>query len=310
MDPSTVGAASVARATDATAAEAARVAGNLLTRLLGPSADVVGLQWANAVKQRNLARLLRKTEKRAEKEADPGIANPRLASKVFEGAQYADDEVVAEYFSGVLSSSRDHEGKNDAGVAWSALISRLSSDQLKLHYLIYASLRDALIDTNPERVNSLNGVDVLLSLDDLFNSGGFSTVQNGAHRFSDAVDGLMREGLIEAQSGYAYGPIDSVKTSSRSYGAFVDAPFERGVRVAISIHGIRLYLWGMGIGHGDANQYTNRSVIIEPSEESGALKRVRGGVYSKMWTDTDPKTAVEAPQDPIFIQPTAEVGRS
>ena len=145
MDPIvTAGIGSVAKIVDANSAEAAKVGGRLWMLLLGPSAKVVGDDWAERLKQRALQQLLRKTQKRAEGIDDPGFTTPRLAAATFEAAQYADDEIVAEYLSGVLSSSRAPDGGNDEGLPWSAVIARLSTRQLRLHYLVYATARQAI----------------------------------------------------------------------------------------------------------------------------------------------------------------------
>lgn len=289
MDSVSVGAASSASKTlDATSAEAAKVANNLLTRLLGPSADLVGAQWAEALRQKNLERLLRKTEKRAGATNNPGIANPRLASQVFEAAQFADDEVVAEYLSGVLASSRDTEGRNDSGVGWSALVNRMSSDQLKLHYLVYASTRSSLIDFGPENANALNEEELLLDLNAILANMRIET-SDGINRFADALDGLMREGLID--DTYAYGPIDSITESRGKHGKYLHTPIKFGLHVGATIHGIRLFLWGMGLGRGSVDQYLDGAVVMEPAEVEGSLKLVEAGAYRKLWNNEDPNAS-------------------
>lgn len=282
MDPITgIGAASAAKAVDATSAEAAKVAGNLLTRLLGPSADIVGAQWAEALKQKNLERLLRKTEKRAAGKDDPGIANPRLASQVFEGAQFADDEVVAEYYSGILASSRDHLGRNDSGVGWSSLINRLSSDQLRLHYLIYASVRPAVLDAAITDTNALHGRTVVLPFAAVWTLGGFGNLgEFGRSRIMDAIDGLMRENLIGGS--YGYGDNDYVVQSASATGMYLDLPYDRCLKVDLTIHGIRLFLWGMGVGEGEIEQYWDPAVSIDLVDEESGLGPIEGAAF---WSD-------------------------
>lgn len=268
LDPFVAGA--VVRAgefADKVSDSVAKETGSVLARLFGPSADVMGTHWADQLREKNLNRLLRKTEKRAkeaeEKGEDPGYANPRVASQVFEAAQYSDQEVVAEYLSGVLSSSRDATGQSDNGVSWSGLVSRLSSDQLKVHYMIYASVRTPAQANPPAKVNLLHLKEVVLPLDPIRLGGGFDSPV----AFSDAVNGLMREGLIG--DGYSYGPRESVfeehlKNHSVTY------PHEfAAFRLVLTIHGIRLFLWGVGAGGMANDAYIDSSLILQPVEADG-----------------------------------------
>lgn len=238
--------------------EGARVAGNLLQRLLGPSADVIGQDWAAAISRRNLQRLLKKTEARSKGE-NPGIVPPRVASQVFEAAQYADAELISEYLSGILASSRDGQGSNDAGVSWSSLVSRLSSDQVRLHYLFYASMREATIIAGVERASELHGKDALLPLQELVYKCDFGVdVKN---RLSDAIDGLMREDLIS--DSYGYGSIEQVEQLDHHPGKVLHAPFDRAMRFGMTIHGIRLCVWGLGQASLGTDAYSDGSVNME-----------------------------------------------
>lgn len=128
MDPVVVGVVvKLGEVGEKVADSAAKETGGLLTRLLGPSADVIGQDWAERLRQTNMARLLKKTEKLAAGKGDPGWAQPRVANAVFEAAQYANDEIVTDYLSGVLASSREPDGGTDDALPWSSLVSRLSA---------------------------------------------------------------------------------------------------------------------------------------------------------------------------------------
>ncbi len=262
MDPVTIGAAAKAVAsTDKMAGAAAEESRWFFRKLFGPMAEVMGEHWADRLRERNLRRLREKTEARqreAEKGGvDPGVANPRVASQVFEAAQYSDQEVVAEYLSGVLASSRDATGKSDNGVAWSGLVSRLSSDQLRLHYQIYASLRPVVIRASIKNMNGLHNRKVLMPLDAVYAQGGFASHA----AFSDAIDGLMREGLIG--EGYSYGPIATVQASLVT-GQSIHYPLNTAMAVNLSVHGVRLFLWGLGAGSLLSEAYLDASLVLQP----------------------------------------------
>ena len=258
MEPVLSGAALKAAEVGVKAASAAAdETGSMLSRLFGPSADVIGQNWAERLRERNLARLLKKTE--AHDPSSEGFANPRVASQVFESAEYSDSEVVAEYLSGVLASSRDGSGTDDAGVAWSSVVARLSSDQLRLHYVIYASLRVAVISDPPARSNELHGKPVAMGLAELLSAAGFSTFE----AFADALDGLMREGLID--TGYRYGNVLFVFERELKKDDVV-FPFENAIRLSLSIHGLRLFLWGCGAGRFDSDVYVDPKRELNPAE--------------------------------------------
>lgn len=252
--------AQVAKETDAATSEAAKSARSLLTRLLGPSADVIGAHWAERLRERTLARLTDKTEKRAQLQRaagqSPGIANARVVAEVFTSAQFSDSEVVAEYLSGVLASSRDAEGKNDAGVTWSSLISRLSTDQLKLHYFVYASARQRFIGKDLYSPHEVHNVEVVLDSEPFAAAADMSAVE-----FSDAIDGLMREGLIG--DSYRYGPSKFLFERERARpNTSIHYPNASGLRVRLTVHGVRLFTWGTGYGDRGIEAYADPSINL------------------------------------------------
>lgn len=275
MDPiSTAALAAASKAAADGSSEGAKAASNLLTRLIGPSVDVIGANWADKLREKNMQRLLDKTEKRAKAREDagqdPGFANPRVASQVFESAQYADGEVVAEYLSGVLASSRNPEGTNDAGVAWSTVVSRLSSDQLKLHYAIYASARPVVIAKGFAKANEAHNLELVLQLDALLLAAQLLPIEHMA----DAIDGLMREGLIG--DGYRYGSTEHVFAQKSAGNPEIAAryPHSNGLQLSLSIHGMRLFVWGNGAGNAGIEAYIDPSIVLEATDPSLAPKLV------------------------------------
>ena len=120
--------------TDPITTAALEAAGNdaqgVITRLFGPTADIMGTQMASAYKQRLLKRVINKADKKAKTDRNGSIP-PRVVQEVFEKAQWSENQFVAEYLSGVLASSRSADGTNDNGMSWTALVGRLPSDLLK-----------------------------------------------------------------------------------------------------------------------------------------------------------------------------------
>lgn len=269
MDPTVSAAGAASRVVDPAAAEATRVAGKLMERLLGPAIDVYGAAWAEKARIRNLQKLLKKTEKRAQASGNEGVTKARLAAAAFESVQYSDDEIITEYVSGVLASSRSEEGGTDAGLPWTALISRLSSLQLRLHYLLYREARP-LVSSLSDHMYQLKDDAVVMSMPELFSALGLAHADTSEAQFADAMFGLFREGLID--QNHAWGSADFFEeqaklglTAQYRPTRIVNRDVMPNVCVLYEInpHGVLLYLWGLGAGAEDIDSYLDEAVILE-----------------------------------------------
>lgn len=280
LDPIVTGAVvKVGELGEKMADSAAKETGGLLTRLFGPSADVLGTNWAERLRERNLRKLLEKTEKRADGKPDPGVANPRVASQAFEAAEYADAEVVSEYLSGVLASSRTPDGSSDRGVGWIALIKRLSSDDLRLHYVLYASARDALIESNFERIGAAHNVEVAFSFRQLLLATEITVDQ-----LAGSIDVLMREGLLG--DGYRYGArAFAFESELKRANKVVTFPDEPAARVRLTVHGYALFLWGNGCGELPNSAYLDARVTLEPADPEARLHVVFARTMKELVVD-------------------------
>ena len=110
-------------------------------RVLGPSLDELGesLRRLTERRLRNVGRVVQKANALSEGQPEEASPNLRAAFSIFQEAMVAEDEVVADYLGGVLASARG-EGGDDA-VAWTALIARMSSRELRTHYKLYSATR-------------------------------------------------------------------------------------------------------------------------------------------------------------------------
>lgn len=104
---------------------------------------------------------------------DGRSANLRVARDVFWNGSFSDEAICAEYFGGILASSRSDDGTDDTGVYYVDLIKSLSSRQLKLHYLFYICLNRTLVadpgkaNINPGQETELAPLKICLSLVEL-----------------------------------------------------------------------------------------------------------------------------------------------
>jgi hypothetical protein len=154
---------------------------------------------------------------------------------------------MADYFGGVVASSRSPDGRSDRGASWASLIGRLARDDIRLHYLLYERWRALLLrrhrgvddpnlgDTNVRVTLCMTYV----PLSEL--SAGLEVEPAAAWSMTlDALQALQREALIEDQPWVAAPPEDLQR-----YAPGADEP---GVVVCPSHHGLQLFYWAHGQG--------------------------------------------------------------
>jgi hypothetical protein len=131
---------------------AAAVPGEWAVRkLIGPLFDEVGTDLARAYAA-GRDKLLSKATSKVEDLEDGRRANLRVAKDVLMNGSITDDEVCAEYFGGVLASSRSEDGADDGAIGYVGAIQGMSSKQLRLHYFIYNEL-NRLLSESSEKVH-------------------------------------------------------------------------------------------------------------------------------------------------------------
>lgn len=152
-------------------------------------------------------------------------ANLRVTRDVLWNGAFTDNSICAEYFGGILASSRSSDGKDDGSVHYVDTVKSLSSAQLELHYQIYKALNGILIQENPTvnvaQATELKRIQIWFSQIELQNTLKLSIDTN--------LNVLYREGLI-----------NSYETSAREIGdKFL--PF---ASVKPTIYGVLLYAAG------------------------------------------------------------------
>ncbi len=117
---------------------------DLVAKILGPTAEYLGAGMRDWTERRvkNLGRVFENAKERLGDKIDsPGAVPPKVLKGILEAAPFCDDELGAEYFGGVLASSRSEVGRDDRGAAFLALIERLSTYQIRSHYFFYTVIR-------------------------------------------------------------------------------------------------------------------------------------------------------------------------
>jgi hypothetical protein len=228
---------------------------NVAGRVLGPSLDECGeaLQRLTARRLSNVGRVVQKANEKSKAQADNAAPQLRAAVAILHEAMVAEDEVVADYLGGVLASARSDGG--DDAVAWTALIARMSSRELRTHYKLYAAIRLAALGHTEINVldspgrEKLRGFVPYVELIQPFDADEFC-------KLPEALTGLDREKMFEGN--WRFGGVASFTLSD---GCDVGP----GLEFAPSLNGLNLFVWGNGLAtHGLNSFLEDRS--LEPLE--------------------------------------------
>lgn len=97
-------------------------------------------------------RILSAAVKKIDDIEDGKRPNLRVTRDALWNGSFADNEICAEYFGGIMASSRSEDGKDDSAIQFIDVTKGLSSKQLWLHYVIYNRLNKLLVSSDT-RVN-------------------------------------------------------------------------------------------------------------------------------------------------------------
>lgn len=240
----------------------------LTTQWLGPLARESGEDLARAYRgivDGILSRGAKKTDLNR-----PGSVSPRVAGAVFDSARWSRDEFVSEYLSGVLASGRTEDGSDDSGVSWASLVGRMSSDQLRLHYVLYAGIRNAVLDESATGVWPWVRRHAVVELQSLMDALGWELVtEKDLYRLYEAAYGLQREDCLQ---DLTHGAGEYLRDEvSWTYGRQFEP--ERGyIAFRASATGIGLFLNGHGLGGGWYDTMEDPAIDLRSTFDSGDLK--------------------------------------
>src|SRR5262245_36424227 len=140
MDPDDIGAIVKAGERLGESGLAFALAKPLLEKLLGPTAEYIGEGMKEFTKKRaeNIRRIFAYAAKLLGPRLElPGAVPAKVLRGVIDDGSFADDELAAQYFGGVLASARTGVSRDDRGATFNALLTRLSSYQIRAHYVFY-----------------------------------------------------------------------------------------------------------------------------------------------------------------------------
>jgi hypothetical protein len=257
----------MAKSTEASSEGSEAVARSLLVRVLGSSADEVGesLRRYTEYRLRNAGRIVERADAKSRSPDEGTAVNLRVAHVLLEDGSYCDDELTADYLGGLLAGSRAPRGRDDRAVAWSKVITSLSSLQVRAHYLLYrewaARLRIiAVYELGVDAVRAQATMEISSGEFAKLLVGDFEVDENDA--MSHAIGGLIRVGLLDSKFLYN-GTL---------------------VRVTPSIMGIELYGWAQGLPGLSPRGFASKA---QPFEMEEAIPRLNSVTFPSLPEQTE-----------------------
>lgn len=238
--------------------------------LLGPSLERIGHELPKLPGRAmdNVGAVIRNATAKVG-DGDSGDVPPRVWRRVLTEAQDADDEVMVEYLGGVLASSRSEVDRDDRGAVMSALVGRLSTYQLRAHYVLYAAARPGVLRC-PSEVNLRAHIGQqqhrkvqtrsYISFTDFALAMDFSDREAGdfSGLLTHITSGLTREALIEDE--FCFGGPEHLRQNGGGGAKAYDAG--GGIIFALSPLGIELFCVAHGRREAPFHLYLDPAIAL------------------------------------------------
>jgi hypothetical protein len=225
----------------------------LVEKLLGPTAEYLGGGIRSWTEKRveNTKRIFRHATKLLGDKIDtPGAVPPKVLRGILDDGSFCDDQLAAEYFGGVLASSRTNITRDDRGASFIALIARLTTYEIRTHFIFYHIVKSLFSgqDTSVSTIEGRNKLKTFIPYTVYLPAMEFSESElpDVSSIMNHAMFGLARERLIE--DNFHFGNVDYLKRhySEVSKPGFVFIP---------SALGVELLLWAYGQGRIHISQF-------------------------------------------------------
>jgi hypothetical protein len=237
----------------------------IVLKIVGPTADYVGGGLKNLAERqvRNVETIFSKAAGKLGEERlnSAGVVPARVLKEIFEHGPFCDDELGAEYFGGILASSKTGIERDDRGATLAALVGRMSTYQLRCHYVMYAHGQRLLAGSGvrlghaSERRQS---AEFFMPYETWIE--GMALTDDETSRLKEIAAhcgvGLMREGLIGSR--FASGSPEGLgKVFERKFGE------REGIVFELTVLGVELFMAAQGMHRDSIGLYVSPEAPIE-----------------------------------------------
>ncbi|TMP39887.1 hypothetical protein [Pseudoalteromonas rubra] len=224
---------------------------DVLTKILGPSADYVGGELAGFIKKCNinLDGIFAKAEKKLGSRIDSkGGVNPRVLRHILDDGRFCEEDITAEYYGGLLAGSREENSENDYCLPFLSKVKEMPTHQLRLHFSFYY---EVLRLHKAKGVNlghwyQSGNVGLVLTLPFIHEIFPHEEQLQSWELMVSAIVGLHSLGLIS--NNFAYGEPSDLRRAhphAHMFGAYVEP----------SLIGAELFLWALGASDPNAHRF-------------------------------------------------------
>lgn len=227
----------------------------LAVKVLGPTADYLGegiKDWTE-LRVQNVRRIFEKAESRIGVNADPGQpVPPKVLKHVIDEGSFSDDVLTAEYLGGVLASSKSGISRDDRGASFAALVTRLSTYQIRTHYILYRVARTLLLGSQENFGLGSTRVEhgrFFLPMETYEQAMNYEEGENPGAIIQHAIWGLAKDDLI-GQSFISAGNKDHLARLVPG----VPGP---GILFELTAYGMELFVWANGSGRVGLPAFTD-----------------------------------------------------
>lgn len=230
----------------------------ILTKLLGPTADYLGEEVRNVVAKCNvnLDNIFRKaTTKLGDRIDQPGTVSPRVLKHVFDEGRFCEDELTAEYYGGILASSRSGNGRDDRGVTLLAVIKDLSVYQLRFHYLVYLIISRMFKGEElnlADRTDCDQKMQVFIPMKVFHKAMDFTATEDPDAILTHVLFGLGKHDLI---TNFSSGPSEFLRQH------LYNIP-EDGIMLSPTLLGAELFLWSVGLSGASGTELFQTEITV------------------------------------------------
>lgn len=226
------------------AALASYVGKEPLQRLLGPTCDMLGRRFSNLTESGidAVGRIVRNARAKAGHTLEqPGSIPPRVVKEIIDAGSGYTEDISIEYMGGVLASSRTPLGRDDRGARMAKLVDRMTTYQLRTHYLIYSSIKHLFVRHNPNfsRQDKRMELEIFIPFSSYFDVMEFTQTELDSGILHHIFSGLEDETLIAPSWRTGTHDVIVAKFGTATEGGCLCYP---------SAVGAELFLWAFGYG--------------------------------------------------------------